>query len=123
MDQRHFHRILFTAEGDLRQGRNVWPTTLLDLSLRGALVTKPLDFDGDTERLFILRFSLEGLEAPIVMEGVIAHEESATLGLAAVHTDIDSATALRRIIELNLGNPDLLQRDLHALLQFAGPMQ
>jgi hypothetical protein len=49
------------------------------------------------------------------MDVLIAHHENEELGLHCKDIDIDSITHLRRLIELNLGNPALLERELSAL--------
>ena len=49
------------------------------------------------------------------MDVWVAHEENKELGLKCKDIDVDSITHLRRLIELNLGDPDLLERELSAL--------
>ena len=46
----------------------------------------------------------------------VAHREGRRAGLACQSIDVDSVTHLRRLVELNAGDPDLLQRELSALL-------
>lgn len=38
-------------------------------------------------------------------------------GFQCVSIDLESATELRRLLELNLGDPALLERDIQALLR------
>ena len=42
--------------------------------------------------------------------------EGIYFGLICRNLDIDSATHLRRLVELNLGDPKLLERELSALV-------
>ena len=49
------------------------------------------------------------------MVTLIAHYEDGVLGLHCKDIDTDSITHLRRLIELNLDNPELLERKLSAL--------
>jgi len=44
------------------------------------------------------------------------YTEPERIGFACTHIDIDSAAHLRRLVELNLGNPELLARELSALI-------
>jgi hypothetical protein len=46
----------------------------------------------------------------------VVHLQDRLAGLVCHGLDIDSATHLRRLVELNLGRPDLLERELSALL-------
>jgi hypothetical protein len=49
------------------------------------------------------------------MEGSIAHLEGTQVGLRCDSIDIDSLTHLRRLVELNVGDEAILQRELSAL--------
>ncbi|MFG5410056.1 hypothetical protein ABXN37_20595 [Piscinibacter sakaiensis] len=46
----------------------------------------------------------------------VRHAEDGEIGLACTGLDLDSATHLRRLIALNLGDPALAERDLQALV-------
>ena len=46
----------------------------------------------------------------------VAHVEGRYAGLVCEGIDIDSVTHLRRLVELNLGDPDLLDRELSSLI-------
>lgn len=47
----------------------------------------------------------------------LAHQKDGLLGLQCREIDLDSITHLRRLIELNLGSSELLERELGALVQ------
>ena len=50
------------------------------------------------------------------MDARVAHVGCGLLGVVCQLIDIDSATHLRRLVELNLGDPALLERELSALI-------
>jgi hypothetical protein len=50
------------------------------------------------------------------MQTRVAHVEGPQAGLLCISIDIDSVTHLRRLLELNLGDPALLERELSALI-------
>ena len=50
------------------------------------------------------------------MTALVAHVDARQLGLLCTHSDLDSVTHLRRLIELQLGDPSLLERDLGELV-------
>jgi hypothetical protein len=51
-----------------------------------------------------------------MMSVELVHKEKGRLGFKCKHIDIDSITHLRRLVELNLGNADMLERELSALI-------
>ena len=51
----------------------------------------------------------------INMEASIAHIEGRQVGLKRAHIDMDSISHLRRLVELNLGDSELLHRELEHL--------
>ncbi|MEG4314024.1 PilZ domain-containing protein [Pseudomonas sp. FIP_A4] len=113
-DRRRFQRIEFDATTELSQGERCWPVELHDLSLRGLLVRRPQQWDADAAQPFQARVRLSG-DAEVRMEVTMAHEEGELIGFACQHIDLDSIAHLRRLVELNLGDETLLERELAAL--------
>ena len=56
-------------------------------------------------------------EAVIRMEGEIAHRDGTQVGMRCTGIDLDSIAHLRRLVELNLGDEELLHRELSALVR------
>ena len=50
------------------------------------------------------------------MWATISHIDGRHLGLCCTSIDLDSITHLRRLVELNAGDPAILERELTALL-------
>jgi pSer/pThr/pTyr-binding forkhead associated (FHA) protein len=114
-EQRRFSRIPFDVAATLSGGGRTWETDLLDISLHGALIRMPQDFQhGAADQVYTLAVHLEG-GPDICMDVIIAHREEDELGLDCHDIDLDSITHLRRLVELNLGDPELLERELSAL--------
>jgi len=112
--QRQFSRIPFEVPVTLQTEQQSWETDLIDISLHGALIKTPQIFEADQEQLYQLAIHLEG-GLDICMDVLIAHHENEGVGLHCKNIDADSIAHLRRLIELNLGNPELLERELSAL--------
>lgn len=115
-ERRRFHRILFNAEAVLTCQEQNRPCKIIDLSLHGALIqlNPPTEcFAGSPCRLS-LKLSEQ---ACIEMQASISHVNNERLGLQCRSIDIDSISNLRRLIELNLGNSHLLERDFASLDQ------
>ena len=89
---------------------------LLDVSLRGALVEVPASCAARAGQPATLTIRLDAGDATIRMEGLVAHREGGQVGLRCVEIDIDSIAHLRRLVELNLGDEELLERELSALV-------
>ncbi len=60
-----------------------------------------------------------GDELVIAMAGELAHVEGAHAGVLCRSIDIESITHLRRLIEVNLGDPAASERELKALIATA----
>jgi len=113
-DRRRFQRIEFDAATELVQGDRRWPVELHDLSLKGLLVRRPEGWDADAEQPFEARVRLAD-DAEVRMEVAMTHEEGDLIGFVCQHIDLDSIAPLRRLVELNLGDEALLERELAAL--------
>ncbi|MBF7142994.1 MULTISPECIES: PilZ domain-containing protein [Pseudomonas] len=114
-DRRRFKRIAFDALTTLTQGNQQWEVTLLDLSLKGLLVSRPADWAADPALPFAVAITL-GEDAPIAMEAELRHDNNGQLGFQCTHIDLDSISHLRRLVELNLGDEAELERELSALV-------
>ncbi|MCL1112396.1 MULTISPECIES: PilZ domain-containing protein [Shewanella] len=115
-DRRKFSRILFAASAHIEQTQQTWRTKILDLSLNGALVELPAGYTGQINTQVTLAFVLPDSDIELQMQAAIVHKTPEHLGLKCVHIDLDSITHLRRIIELNMGDADLLDRELKSLI-------
>lgn len=118
-EQRHFTRIPFDASVDLihsNTGKKI-TTDLIDISFKGVLLEVPSDWKGKTGDNYTVHFPLAGDEVEINLAVSAVHSEGNHIGFKTEHMDLDSATHLRRIVELNLGNETLLERELSELIQ------
>lgn len=116
-EQRHFHRIFYQAQVTLNDESNQWPCELIDISLHGCLLRFDKDWvQNNLETLYTL--TLELSEATMITMSVsVSHVIGNEVGFKCEHIDLDSISALRRLVELNLGDSHLLERDLLALSQ------
>lgn len=113
-DKRIFQRVLFSHDAKLVCNGESHIVQILDLSLHGFLCTKPdaLNVSLKDETTLILTLE-QGRK--IVMESTVVHVENSHLGMSSHHIDIDSVSELKRLIQLNLANDDLLNRELAML--------
>ncbi|WP_312246711.1 PilZ domain-containing protein [Stutzerimonas nitrititolerans] len=113
-ERRRFQRIEFDAATELVQGQRHWTVELYDLSLKGLLVRRPEQWDADATQPFEARVRL-AVDAEVRMQVAMTHEAGELIGFVCQHIDLESASHLRRLVELNLGDEQLLDRELAAL--------
>lgn len=113
-ERRRFQRVAFDAPTVIAQGERQWSAALHDISLKGLLIGTPRDWNGDPDQPFEALIEL-GNEARVKMEVVLTRTQPQSLGFVCRHIDLESISHLRRLIELNLGDEQLLERELAAL--------
>jgi PilZ domain len=113
-DRRLFSRIHFDAWAELRQGERHWHAAVLDLSLKGLLVREPEGWQLDVDQPVRAAIQLAN-QATIQMTVRLRHSGNGQIGFECEFIDLDSISNLRRLVELNLGDPELLERQLGAL--------
>lgn len=112
---RRFHR--FATEGSVRlySGQAMWTTRLVDVSLAGVLVERPEQWDGTIGNRYRLDLRLDG-GVMIGMAVELARiEPDAGLGFCRGKIDLASFAQLKRLVELNLGNYQVLREEIAAL--------
>lgn len=115
-DRRRFSRIPFDAPVLLSGDDWHCQARLLDISLRGLLVSRPADWivsDGAKSCDASIELAPGNL---ILMQVRLAHSTEDQLGFHCEHIDLDSISHLRRLVALNLGDEALLERELGGLL-------
>ena len=115
-ERRRFHRIVTDKPVHLTVDTRAFAGTVVDISLHGLLVTCAGDrrpMPGDTVQA---RVVLDDDSCCIECAGEIVHTEGDRVGLRCTAMDIDSAARLRRLVELNLADPAVLERELTELL-------
>ena len=116
-NRRHFTRIPMDSEVTLACGAQQWKTQLIDISLKGALLSLPEEFGESPDCSCRLMFMLNNTDVTIMMVGNIVYKKDEHLGFRCDNIDLDSITHLKRMVELNLGDESLLERELGELLE------
>jgi len=114
-DKRRHHRVLFETPVNIHINAEDIPATAIDLSLKGVLIQRPDNWTASVGDTGVMKIVLSDNTTQINMDIKVSHEEHDHVGFHCEHIDIDSITHLRRLVELNLGDPDLLERELAAL--------
>lgn len=115
-NKRHFHRIFYDADITISHESTALPCKLIDISLKGCLLYFDDTWTGELEDLYTINLTLSD-EVSITMQASVAHVVGSYVGFKCEHIDIDSISQLRRLVELNLGDSDLLERDFLSLTE------
>jgi PilZ domain len=115
MNNRRFSRVLFSGPVQLKNADATYTGQLQDLSLKGALLQLEAASQLQTGQSFQLQFQLNESGVDLFMDVTVAHLNGTCVGVRCDKIDIDSASHLRRLLELNLGDADLLSRELTEL--------
>ena len=113
-EHRKYSRVPFLSDCVLMVGHSAHPTHLIDISLKGALIETPPGLRPQ-KASGVLEVRLNHSDVTIHMNVVHAHHTREHTGLRCMSIDVDSVTHLRRLMELNLGDPGLVERELTAL--------
>lgn len=115
-ERRNFWRAVFHSPVQLGTGSSHVEARLLDISLKGALLETGEPWHGKPGEECRLDLEL----APgttITMHCAVMHVEGSHVGLRCTSIDVDSITHLRRLVELNSGDPALLEREFGSLIR------
>ncbi len=115
-ERRQYSRIAFHTPARLVFPQHSLDAVVLDLSLKGALVRLPAETAVQEGSNCVIHVSLDSAGDQISMEARITHIEGRYIGLLCRSIDLDSVTHLRRLVELNVGDPELLNRELSTLI-------
>lgn len=114
---RQYARIPFAAQVVLHVQGQTLKVHLLDIALKGALVQtntlQPLKLHEKCRLDLPLADDGEG----VTMSGAIVHLDHQHVGIACNNMDLTSLTRLRRLIELNTGDVEMMDRELLLLFR------
>lgn len=113
-NRRQYLRIPFIAEVVMTKNGQNWPCGLLDISLKGMLLTPPSDIKPDLNAVYDVELVL-GEGAAIQMAARISHTGNDHWGVHWENIDLEGLTHLRRLLELNLVDPAEMHRELAEL--------
>lgn len=95
LKRRLFTRIPFEARVVLNILSNAYECSLVDISLKGALVERPLPWEAALGDPCSIAVALAAEGTSIRMKGEVAHIEGGRLGMRCTEIDLESMTDLR----------------------------
>lgn len=121
IEHRLAHRIPFDCFVDLKTDDSGMVCELYDISLQGALVgacSGATPIAGTSCQLTInLDESNETHDFVMDIRGTVARKVENKIGIKFNSMDLNSVTILRRLLEYNLGNGELIHRDFESLVR------
>lgn len=121
-DNRRFSRVPFDAPAYFSLDNIAYEGELIDISLKGVLIQIPVVAPTNAiGKVVKINIGESDSPIPINMTAVCVHLDDNLMGFDCQAIDLDSATYLRRLLEVNLGSEDQVNHELTALIQsYAG---
>ena len=116
-DQRHYQRIPFCTKVDLLLEDRQLTCDLVDLALRGVLIKASETISLPIGKRAHIRINLSESDLNLTFGGELIHRKDNLYGFLFVDADDESLTHLRRLLELNLGDDEEVERELIHWLQ------
>lgn len=116
-DSRRSHRVYFDCLVEFKTSECQYVCELVDISIQGALIAACSGATPTAGTPCQLTISLDETdENKIIMIGTVARKIENRVGIHCESIDVDSMTHLRRLVEYNLGDVELVNRDFEALI-------
>jgi PilZ domain-containing protein len=114
MERREFHRIGFVTKAEISNAHKKWETETQKVSLNGVQVKCPPHWTGKIDEHYTLTFPIQDPNVPfkMQMQTKITSQDDNHIGFTIEHIDLDSLSHLTRLIELHLGDPELMAQEL-----------
>lgn len=122
-EKRNFSRVIFSGQcsliEDITGTAKIWHTELIDISLKGALVKRPVEWNSKDNAIVQLTLNLEGSDVVLECTGEVCHQENKNLGIKFLTLSLESISHLKRLVQLNLADENLLHREMSQLINLA----
>lgn len=116
-ESRHSHRVNFNCLVEFTTSESQYICELVDISINGALIAACSGATPNAGTPCQLKISLnESSEVQIIMVGYTARKIENRVGIHCESIDVDSMIHLRKLIEYNLGDVKLVNRDFDSLI-------
>lgn len=116
MPNRRATRVNFFSDGEIRTVDHREVAAVVDISLNGVLLsTKNPSVAFKVDDVVEVEVRLNDMGLVMAFGGRVVRTDAGSIGVAFEDMDIDTATHLRRLIELNTGEPALVERPMSAL--------
>jgi len=116
-ERRNYQRVPFATEAEIYCNGKKYHGELLDICLKGALILSKGNIPLAKGNLCELSIHLLDSEVTLLFEADIVHCDENRIGFKFVSEDTETATHLRRLLELNIGSSEVIDREVEFWLQ------
>jgi len=110
-DQRSFRRLNFETEADIYIGETPVRCKLVDLALQGALFTSTEELAVEIGKHYQLKITLPASELSLDFTAELIHQRGQFYGFIFLAVNNVTMGHLRRLLELNFGDSDEVERE------------
>ena len=116
-EHRHYHRVNFDSMVEFKTSEVEHICELVDISIKGALIAACSGATPQSGTPCQLTIRLNDAdENKIIIIGTVARKIENRVGILCESIDVNSMTHLRKLIEYNLGDVEMVNRDFDALV-------
>lgn len=113
-ERRNFQRISFDADVSVTQNDRCFHSKIIDISLGGVLIQSPkVPVDENTDCDIVIPLSDD---IKIHLQATPVYQSASGLGFTIQAQELDDMVHLRRVLELNSDDTELIDRAFSALL-------
>lgn len=116
-EQRIYRRIPFHTEAELNLNEGSFQCELMDLALQGALFKSEQELPLKIGQQCSVTISLPATDLCMEFTGELIHHRGNFYGFIFVSEDVVTMSHLRRLLELNIGDGDQIDREFHHWLK------
>ena len=116
-ERRHYSRIEFDGRCTIDFNQVTYQAELVDICLTGALIQASAAIGISQGQNASISIELLGVDTKIDILAILVKREQDLLHFQLENIDLESTGHLRRLLELNLGDAKLIERELHQLAQ------
>ncbi|WP_162888670.1 PilZ domain-containing protein [Dechloromonas sp. HYN0024] len=117
LERRRSPRFPFHTSAHIVIGNIEHNGTVVDLSASGVLIRAAEELDCRLGEPCELNLLIGNLPGQVIFRGVVVSQRRQLLGIEFRNVEVAARLALEKVIEMNLGVPQLLDRDMPALLR------
>ena len=120
-EKRNFQRVPFATDAEILCNNKKYTGELLDISLNGALILGKGHIQMEMGNRCDLTIHLLETDIAMNFEAELIHTEGNRLGFKFICEDTETAMHLRRLLELNIGSAEEIEKEIAIWLKQHNP--
>jgi c-di-GMP-binding flagellar brake protein YcgR len=112
VERRNFQRVPFATDAEINCNKKKFHGELVDISLQGALIHGKGSIPIKEGNLCELSIHLLDSEITMKFDVILIHREENRFGFKFIGEDTETMTHLRRLLELNIGSSEAIDKEI-----------